>query len=214
MNKVVRNGLLLAAAVLAVAAVAVSFGVDNMPPEITFSEATISYTQGESEEKLLEGITAKDNKDGDVTNSIMVESISELEDSGKALVFYVARDHNNNVSRNSREVAYTGTALQQPTEEATTEPATAAVTVSANSPVLTLSTDSVNILQGSTFTATNYILKIEDDKDSQTTLMRRVTVNGSVNTRTVGTYSVEISCRDSDGNTSLPQTLTVHVVAQ
>ncbi len=50
---------------------------DNTPPEIQFQDNEIVYTAGDSYDGLLDGVTATDNKDGDVTESLVVECISQ-----------------------------------------------------------------------------------------------------------------------------------------
>ena len=51
------------------------FSEDNTPPEIQFQDNEIVYTAGDSYDGLLDGVTATDNKDGDVTESLVVESV-------------------------------------------------------------------------------------------------------------------------------------------
>ena len=51
--------------------------------------------------ELLEGVTASDNVDGDVTDSLLIEKISGTGE-GSVIVTYVARDGANNVAKVSR----------------------------------------------------------------------------------------------------------------
>ena len=66
------------------------FSEDNTPPEIQFQDNEIVYTAGDSYDGLLDGVTATDNKDGDVTESLVVESVYPNEDGQTAPIVYVA----------------------------------------------------------------------------------------------------------------------------
>ena len=66
---------------------AVSFGYfkyeqinskDNQAPVITMDADSVEVSCQAEDEEFLKGITAKDSKDGDVTSSLIVESISNL----------------------------------------------------------------------------------------------------------------------------------------
>lgn len=77
---------------------------DTTPPVITFPSAKITYTPDEDVSALLADVTATDDKDGDVTESIRVRSISISDEGGKAIVTYVAKDQANNVGLEKRVV--------------------------------------------------------------------------------------------------------------
>lgn len=100
--------------VVAVLLVACLFAIitsDNRGPEIHIDEnVALSYTEGQDKSVLLEGVTAYDEKDGDVTSSLRVESMFVVDNVLK--VRYAARDKHNNVTFSSgfREVAYTPSA--------------------------------------------------------------------------------------------------------
>lgn len=80
-------------------------GRDVFPPEISFPEGTASYTQGDDPQNLLSGVTALDDKDGDVTGSIIITSISVTGD-GSAIAVYNAKDSSNNVAMSVRSVHF------------------------------------------------------------------------------------------------------------
>ena len=66
-------------------------GKDRTAPVISFGENLASYEEGMDEELLLQGVTAMDDKDGDVSDSLLVEKIAGT--NGKeVIVTYVARD--------------------------------------------------------------------------------------------------------------------------
>lgn len=94
-------------AVLLVVCIFTLITSDNTGPVIRVDESSqISYTEGQSKEVLLEGVTAYDEKDGDVTSSIRIESMFVSGDVLK--VRYAAKDKHNNVTvyDKFREVTY------------------------------------------------------------------------------------------------------------
>lgn len=94
-------GFFAADVILAALCIFLYLGQDRTEPIITLPETKISYTSSITEEKLLEGITAYDREDGDVTSSLLIEKISETAD-GKVIVTYAAVDSANNVGEASR----------------------------------------------------------------------------------------------------------------
>lgn len=84
---------------------------DKKAPVITIEDKNkkITYKEGDDYEKLLEGVTAKDNRDGDVTKDIFIDSISTVSDGKSAVVRYAVIDSHNNVGVKTRVVAYEGT---------------------------------------------------------------------------------------------------------
>lgn len=76
-------------------------GADRTPPIISYSEESPVYRDGMDEEELLEGVTASDERDEDVTDSLLIEKISGTGE-GTVIVTYVARDEANNVAKVSR----------------------------------------------------------------------------------------------------------------
>ena len=59
------------------------------------------------EEELLQGISAWDNRDGDLTSEIMVDHISTLVSDNTAKITYVVFDRSDNASKLTRTIAYT-----------------------------------------------------------------------------------------------------------
>lgn len=76
-------------------------------PIITFESETVETTIADADENLMKGVTAFDMEDGDVTDSILIESISKFTSKGKSIVKYVAFDSSNHISTATREVIYT-----------------------------------------------------------------------------------------------------------
>lgn len=77
-------------------------GEDRNAPVISFEEAELTYQEGMDETALLEGVSAADDRDGDVTGALIVEKISETSD-GNVIVTYAVMDSSNNVAKRSRE---------------------------------------------------------------------------------------------------------------
>lgn len=91
---------------------------DTQPPQIQFQDNEIVYTAGDSYDGLLDGVTATDNKDGDVTDSLVVESVYPNEDGKTATIVYVARDSSNNVGKANKVVTYRASADDQTADAA------------------------------------------------------------------------------------------------
>ena len=79
---------------------------DHIPPEITVPEGTLTVSASADEKKLLGGVSAKDETDGDVTASLVVESVSDVYDDNRATVTYAAFDAAGNVSKAQRSIRY------------------------------------------------------------------------------------------------------------
>ena len=106
---------------------------DREAPKITIQkDVKIGYQEGMSEKELLKGVTAKDNKDGDLTDKVFVDRISVADQSDTATVYYVVIDSSNNVTRVTRKIpigavseetdAETQTAEQTAESETSTAP--------------------------------------------------------------------------------------------
>lgn len=77
--------------------------VDSIGPEIIF-EDKIVYREEMDKNELLEDVKAHDETDGDVSDSLMIESIYPIDD-GKVVVVYVAKDSKNNITKAKRELS-------------------------------------------------------------------------------------------------------------
>ena len=88
---------------LMVIAAVLYLGQDRTAPVISYGSDSLTYEEGMDESLLLAGVTAQDERDGDVTGSLMVEKISETSN-GNVIITYVAKDHSDNVGKASRTV--------------------------------------------------------------------------------------------------------------
>ncbi len=81
--------------------------VDNTAPEISFRSEEIELSVGTDQAELLNGVTAWDAQDGDVTSSLVIEGISNLSSNQMATVTYAAFDRAGNVAKAQRTLRYT-----------------------------------------------------------------------------------------------------------
>ena len=82
-------------------------GQDQSGPEIQMDQQEIQVSIAADDATLLQGVTATDRKDGDVTDSLVVESISNFIEKGRRKVSIVAFDSDNHVTRAERDIVYT-----------------------------------------------------------------------------------------------------------
>lgn len=80
---------------------------DKSSPEITFEKELLEVSVSATEEELLADVKAKDKKDGDVTDTIMVESMSKMLEDNQRIVTYAAFDKDNHVGKAERRIRYT-----------------------------------------------------------------------------------------------------------
>jgi len=86
--------------------------------------------------------------------------------------------------------------------------------VNPEAPVLTLVSERVGIIVGSSFEATFQVADITDDKDDRSSLFRDIRVVGEYDINTPGEYTLTYIVMDSDGNQSIPKELKLVVKAQ
>lgn len=79
---------------------------DHSAPEISFQSDVLEVSVGASEAELLQGVTAWDARDGDVTASIVIEGISNLSSNQLATATYAAFDQAGNVSKAQRTLHF------------------------------------------------------------------------------------------------------------
>lgn len=79
---------------------------DTTYPEISFDSETLRVPVDAGEAALLSGVTAYDKKDGDLTDRIIVESISNFLTDGVCNVTYAVMDSDNHVSKAQRRLEY------------------------------------------------------------------------------------------------------------
>lgn len=219
----------LGAGCIAVAAVGflVTMGKDHTAPVITIEKTQkIHYTEGEAYDKLLKGVKADDNRDGDLSDQIFVDKIIPVSKK-KAVVYYGVMDHANNVGTAKRTVSYTAADSTEPENVASTEAATTdtedkgkdkqaeneqgTLQPDGAKPAMSLAEESRTIARGTSFNPLSEVTDAVDDKDDRDTLFKSLHVDGEYNVNQSGTYTLQYYVQDSEGNASDPITFTLTV---
>ena len=223
--------------IFAVAGALVYMGRDRQAPEITVKKADISYTEGEDYSVLMEGVTAEDNKDGDLTDQVFVDRIQQTGENS-AIVYYGVMDKSNNVGTGKRTIEYylaSGTDQTQ-TDGQTEQDAQAEQEALAQQqqqealaqqqqqqqqeqplqpngqrPALALTATETTIPVGTSFDPMSVVKDAVDDVDSRDTLYQRISANGIYDTNVPGTYVIQYFVTDTSGNTSDPLNFTLIV---
>ncbi len=81
---------------------------DKTIPKITVEGEIIDVSLKATDEELLKGITAFDEKDGDLTSEIIIESVSRFIEPGVSRVTYAVCDNDNNIATATRKIRYKG----------------------------------------------------------------------------------------------------------
>ncbi len=79
---------------------------DTTYPSIELESDFIEVSVDATDKELLAGVTAFDGKDGDISNKVVVESISKFDKNHECIVTYAVCDSNNHVAKTSRSMRY------------------------------------------------------------------------------------------------------------
>lgn len=80
---------------------------DDNGPEITMDNDSIQISVTDDTSAILDGVSAADKKDGDVSDTLVVEGLSNFIEKGRRQATIAAFDSDNNVTKITREVVYT-----------------------------------------------------------------------------------------------------------
>ena len=80
---------------------------DHSMPQIHMDTDSIEVSVNAEEDEILKGIKASDKKDGDITDSLTVENMSNFIEKGRRNVTITAADKDNHVSKVTRKLTYT-----------------------------------------------------------------------------------------------------------
>lgn len=215
--------------ILGGAALVVRGSQDRQAPVIKVKKADLTYQEGQGYGELLKGVSAEDNRDGDLTDEVFVDRVVQIKD-GKAIVYYGVMDKAKNVGTAKRTVNYVedgnvhpktedtvGENTEQSQEEAVSqnEPAKADtnndLTPVGEAPVIALTTDQVTIAAGTEFDLMSVVKGVADGSDDADSLSTRISVDGQYDVNTPGNYLLHYYVIDSDGNTSEVKALTLNV---
>lgn len=150
---------------------------DSSGPVISVGKEIVKLSIHDGEELLLEGVTATDKKDGDVTSSVIVENISKFYDEDVRTVTYAAFDSDNHISKATKEVRYTD----------------------YTSPRFSLS-GSLRFRAGETVNIEK-IVSATDCLDGDLSNKIKITTDTSINNRVTGFYTIKYEVTNSAGDT-------------
>ena len=184
--------------------------VDVTPPVITCSTDSIDVSVTAGEEALLQGVMASDDRDGDLTDQILIKGVSPSLTDSSAQVTYIVFDSANNMATVTRTVRYTDYeaprfALSQPLVYPAGQTVTLLdrltasdvlplkVVITTGGPqLITLSDYLVYLPRGSAFDAAGYIQSVTAP-DGTALPAGQVSIESPVDTSVPGTYHVGYS---------------------
>jgi hypothetical protein len=194
---------------------------DKTAPVIHMNNESLVYREGEDTTLLLQGITAEDDVDGDVTSTVMVGDLITMPDGTAAKITYLAKDSSNNVGQLDILIPYevgkeaaqsAGDAIKaDDVISADAKKETNNQSVALKKPVIELLSTEVTLDRGEEFDPKSYIKNISDDKNSVQALLDSVKVTGTYNMNKRGTYPIVLTVEDSEGNQSENVSLVLKV---
>ena len=101
---VVLIGLL---AIVGLASVVTRMLQDQVPPVISCDTDILTISVEDDEDALLAGVTAIDAVDGDVSDTLIIEQISQIRPDNSCSITYGAFDNSDNVAKYTRTIQYT-----------------------------------------------------------------------------------------------------------
>ena len=150
---------------------------DNTAPVVTCEDSELTVSVEATKEDLLKGVTAKDKRSGDVSDTLVVESLSAFTDEGTRVITYAAVDKSMNVGRCERTLVYED--YQPPVFH-------------MSAPLCYMVGGNVDLLAG---------ISADSVLDGSLTSNIKYTLESTINTMTAGSYPVEFRVMDSGGNT-------------
>lgn len=153
--------------------------IDHTYPEIKLGKGKLNVSVKAGKEELLKDVIAIDEKDGDLTNHVIVESISKFIDKKDHIcnVTYAVADSDNNITKKTRKIQFTD----------------------YESPKFTASAPLVLEL-GSTSKPSD-IISATDDYDGDISGKIKV-LSSTISTRTEGEYNFTAQVTNSLGDTA------------
>ncbi len=178
--------LVLSAVLLALATGWNLLTADRTMPTIQCPETPLYLSVYDGEEKILAGVTASDEKDGDLTDQIFIQGIGTSVQGSSTTVTYAVVDSANHVATATRELHYTD----------------------YSGPRFSLS-QALKYTVGSPVTIRDR-LQARDAVDGDLSAQIRI-LSGGLSTNLAGTYPVTFEVTNSLGNTA---SVTLDVVIQ
>lgn len=156
---------------------------DSLPPVITLPSDSITASVSITEEELLEGVVAKDDISGDVTDTLVVEKISSFTEEHTRIITYAAIDDKHNVGRIQRTLVYTD--YEAPT-------------FTLNQPLRIPMGKSANLFS---------IIGAQSVLDGDLSNKVKYSVNSTIEVGKTGAYEIEFRVTDSSGNVEYLKTI-------
>ncbi len=198
---------------------------DRSKPEILMEEQDISYDEGQDISKLLEGVTAEDKQDGDLTDQVFVLQLVKLQDEKQAMVTYGVQDSSHNVATARRIIQYTGDGnlgsmntgsndgMSSTDDNSDSDPGNQDYN-NPQAPVITLEEQERTIAVGGSFNPSSIISEATDDIDSRSELFRHIHLDGTYDVNREGSYPLTIYVTDTNGNKSNVEEFTLIIKKQ
>ncbi len=222
--------LMVATLILGFMSVTSVLAEDRKAPEITVPQSDMVYYELDDQSTLLAGVTATDNRDGDISSQVRIYDVAVIDGNQRALVTYAVYDSSYNLGKATKVVSYVPgqkgpntsdsdvsldagiVDMVEEATEATTEETTEATTEepgfedpvmeSDGDPVIKLITHYETIDVGGYFYSMDYVDDIVDDEDDTDYLYANTYMDGYYDTEVEGEYELTFYCVDSDGNMS------------
>ena len=109
--KTIKQSILIMLAVMIVANLVSYFilGTSDkkIPPEISCPNEILEVSAGDSEEALLEDVTAFDAQDGDLTGKLQLSGVSKMLSDHRVKASFVVFDSDHNLASHTRMIRYT-----------------------------------------------------------------------------------------------------------
>ena len=152
---------------------------DKTSPFVTAPSSVLEASVSVSDEELLAGVKAVDDKDGDISDTLMVEKMSSISQDNSRIVYYVALDKHNNVGRAQRTLHYTDYEL----------------------PVFNMDYGCFIVKINQTIDIMNYI-SAYSSLDGDLSSFVKYSFDSMLDTSTLGEYPVQFYVTDSGGGVS------------
>lgn len=157
---------------------------DKNGPNILMSEEEITISTQDDESAVFSGISVQDRKDGNVTDSLVIESMSNFVEEGCREVTIAASDGDGNVAKVSRKVRYSDYVSPR---------------IKLTGPLRVAVNNSSELMN---------VIRAEDCLDGDLTAAVQITSEKAVSSTTPGEYTMHIQVSNSAGDvTDLPVTV-------
>lgn len=101
-DKVINIILAAVNAILMVVCTTLYLKTDRTEPRFVVQPTVIVYTPGMEETALYEGLSAHDDRDGEITDKIVIEKIVENQADGTVIIYYAVSDAAGNTAKFSK----------------------------------------------------------------------------------------------------------------